>query len=85
MSTEEIKNKISIYGLTTDLHSAVRALTRPSVSRNTIHLALNSDHPTPLREFIRETAKKMVAEYENALPPQHPFPITADTRLMVAS
>ena len=74
MTQEEIKNKISLYGLTKDLHNAVCALLRRSVSRNSIHLALNTEDQTPLRQFIRETAKEMVSQYEASLPQPLPNP-----------
>lgn len=61
-------DRISVSGLTTELHERIK-LTRRSISRNTVILALHDDRApndtTSLRTFIRNTANALLNEMED--------------------
>jgi len=65
LTMESLFDKISVRGLSADLTSEIESK-RPGVSRNTVNLALKDERPaeerTPLRNYIREVAAKMIKE-----------------------
>jgi hypothetical protein len=62
LNMQSIYEQISAYGLIGELYCRV-VLRRPSVSRNTIHLAFRSP-TTPLRKMIVRLAEELVSEHE---------------------
>jgi hypothetical protein len=59
----QIYRKLSAKALIGNLHDRVRK-ERPSVSRNTIHLAFRNGATTPLREMIIELGTAMLESSE---------------------